>query len=178
MDKIDDIITIPLLGRFWNKVKAFLLGELEEKANDGDLTAHVDDKENPHGVTKAQLGLDKVNNTADSAKTVKHAGTADSATKATQDANGNVITDTYATKQELASVGISIDVETFTASDSRWGSAVDGFYPLTIATDKCCLGVYEQNENDYVKVEVGITMNGTNTIVYAPAKFGGRALFV
>lgn len=175
---MDSLITNELLARFWNKVKVYITGELEEKANDGDLTAHVDDKENPHGVTKAQLGLDKVNNTADSAKTVKHAGTADSATKATQDANGNVITDTYATKQELASVGISIDVETFTASDSRWGSAVDGFYPLTIATDKCCLGVYEQNENDYVKVEVGITMSGTNTILHAPAKFAGRALFI
>lgn len=175
---MDSLITNKLLARFWNKVKVYITGELEEKANDGDLTAHVDDKENPHGVTKTQIGLGNVNNTADSDKTVKHAGTADSATKATQDANGNDIASTYATKDELNSVGISIDVETFTASDSRWGSAVDGFYPLTIATDKCCLGVYEQNENDYVKVEVGITMNGTNTIVYAPAKFGGRALFV
>jgi hypothetical protein len=65
------------------------------------IDAHSTNKSNPHGVTKAQLGLGNVDNTADSAKTVKAAGTATTATKATQDASGNVITTTYATKTEL-----------------------------------------------------------------------------
>ena len=52
-------------------------------------------------ITKSNIGLGNVDNTADANKTVKHATTADSAasaTKATQDASGNVITSTYETK--------------------------------------------------------------------------------
>ena len=52
-------------------------------------------------ITKANIGLGNVDNTADANKSVKHAATADSATsatKATQDASGNVITSTYETK--------------------------------------------------------------------------------
>lgn len=37
---------------------------------DGRVTAHQADHVNPHGVTKAQLGLDSVDNTADAAKPV------------------------------------------------------------------------------------------------------------
>ena len=37
---------------------------------------HADDKENPHTVTAAQLGLDKVDNTSDSEKSVKYASEA------------------------------------------------------------------------------------------------------
>ena len=90
-------------------------------------------------ITKADVGLGNVDNTADSAKsvasagklttartvsltgdaagsaefdgskdaaievTVSHAAASDSATKATQDASGNVIADTYATKTEVSS---------------------------------------------------------------------------
>ena len=68
------------------------------KANASDLTAHTGNKSNPHGVTKAQVGLGNVDNTADADKSVKHATSADTATKATQDGNGNNIVDTYATK--------------------------------------------------------------------------------
>lgn len=44
-----------------------------------ELAAHAARKDNPHGVTKAQLGLGNVNNTADSAKSVNYATTAGSA---------------------------------------------------------------------------------------------------
>lgn len=43
------------------------------------LAAHAARADNPHGVTKAQLGLGNVNNTADSAKSVNYATTAGSA---------------------------------------------------------------------------------------------------
>lgn len=58
-------------------------------------------------ITKANIGLGNVDNTADSAKSVAYATSAGSATsatsatKATQDASGNTITTTYATKTEL-----------------------------------------------------------------------------
>lgn len=37
------------------------------------LSTHAANKKNPHGITAAQIGLDKVNNTADSSKTVSTA---------------------------------------------------------------------------------------------------------
>lgn len=60
-------------------------------------------------LAKSDVGLGNVDNTADSAKSVKYATSADtatnatsagSATKATQDASGNVITSTYETKAD------------------------------------------------------------------------------
>lgn len=63
-----------------------------------DLTAHVDDKENPHGVTKEQIGLDLVDNTADADKSVKHAVSAE------QDGDGNVISQTYVKNETVDSI--------------------------------------------------------------------------
>ena len=56
-----------------------------------NLTAHTSNKSNPHGVTAAQIGLGNVNNTADSAKSVKYAtssGSAGSVTGVVPIANG------------------------------------------------------------------------------------------
>lgn len=65
------------------------------------LISHLANTSNPHSVTAAQVGLGNVNNTADANKSVKYATSAGSATKATQDASGNVITSTYATAANL-----------------------------------------------------------------------------
>lgn len=43
------------------------------------INDHIANKANPHGVTKAQVGLGNVDNTADSAKSVKYATSAGSA---------------------------------------------------------------------------------------------------
>lgn len=53
---------------------------IAKKATTSDLTAHTGNTSNPHGVTKAQVGLDKVDNTADADKSVKHATSADTLT--------------------------------------------------------------------------------------------------
>lgn len=53
------------------------------------LIAHIANKNNPHVVTKAQVGLEKVDNTADSEKSVAEAA------KATNDENGQNIAGTY-----------------------------------------------------------------------------------
>ena len=45
------------------------------KAN-SDFTSHSTNESNPHGVTKAQIGLGNVDNTADSKKSVKYATSA------------------------------------------------------------------------------------------------------
>lgn len=55
---------------FWNRVSACLT-EIRAK-----LSGHANDQANPHGVTAAQVGLDKVNNTPDSEKAVAFASEA------------------------------------------------------------------------------------------------------
>lgn len=58
---------------FWSKVTK-AIKELQTK-----LKGHAEDKTNPHGVTKTQVGLDKVDNTSDSEKSVKTASFASEA---------------------------------------------------------------------------------------------------
>lgn len=52
-----------------------------DEATSKNITDHKNDKNNPHGVTKEQIGLDKVNNTADSEKAVAFASEANVARK-------------------------------------------------------------------------------------------------
>lgn len=56
--------------------------DLSGKADKSALETHTSNKSNPHGVTKEQIGLDKVDNTEDSEKSVKYATSAGSATSA------------------------------------------------------------------------------------------------
>lgn len=56
--------------------------DLSGKADKSALETHTSNKSNPHGVTKAQIGLDKVDNTKDSEKSVKYATSAGSAASA------------------------------------------------------------------------------------------------
>lgn len=58
-------------------------------------------------ITPANLGINIVNNTKDEDKNVNHSKTSDSATKATQDSDGNAIVDFYATKAESNSQRVS-----------------------------------------------------------------------
>lgn len=68
--------------------------ELDKKALQTDLAAHVSDFNNPHHVTKEQVGLGKVDNTSDLEKPISIA---------VQEALNNIKIDAtgYATKEEL-----------------------------------------------------------------------------
>lgn len=105
-------------GNFTSNNVEGALAEIAELANNSGVTGVKGDAETDYrkgnvNITKANIGLGNVDNTADANKSVKHATSADSATtaasattansatKATQDASGNVITTTYATKNEL-----------------------------------------------------------------------------
>ena len=77
------------------------------------LISHLANVGNPHSVTKAQVGLGNVDNTADNAKSVKYATSAGSATKATQDASGNNIATTYAKAESVLYI-VSFDSSTGT----------------------------------------------------------------
>ena len=84
------------------------------------VNAHIANKNNPHSVTKVQVGLGNVNNTADSAKSVKYAasaGTASTATKATQDSSGQQINSTY-----IKNLSVSGRTVTYTRGDGTTGT--------------------------------------------------------
>ena len=66
-----------------------------------NLSGHISNKSNPHGISKSTIGLSNVDNTADKDKSVKYATNAGTAMKATQDGNGKDIAATYATKDEV-----------------------------------------------------------------------------
>lgn len=76
------------------------LAEVAELAKNGGVTGVKGDAESAYrkgnvNITKANIGLGNVDNTADANKSVA------SAVKATQDGDGNVIKSTYATKTEV-----------------------------------------------------------------------------
>lgn len=76
------------------------LAEVAELAKNGGVTGVKGDTESAYrkgnvNITKANIGLGNVDNTADANKSVA------SAVKATQDSDGHVIKDTYATKNEV-----------------------------------------------------------------------------
>lgn len=109
---IDTSLTYRWAGSGYVEISpSIALGETSSTAYRGDrgavAYAHVSDTSNPHHVTKAQLGLDKVNNTSDSEKTVD---------KAVKDGAGNVIPSTYETKldadDKLTSAKSYTDVKT------------------------------------------------------------------
>lgn len=64
-------------------------------------------------ITPANLGITVVNNTADSDKSVKHATTAESATKATQDGDGRTITETYTTVEDMGNCRLKYENGSF-----------------------------------------------------------------
>lgn len=120
-------------GNFTSNNVEGALAEVAEIAKTGGVTGVKGDAETTYrkgnvNITKANIGLGNVDNTADANKSVKHATSADSATtatsattagsatKATQDASGNVITSTYATKTELQEVAAG-KKNTFTYDD-------------------------------------------------------------
>lgn len=77
VDAIDDRVTAlenapgTDLTNYYNKTETN--GLLDGKVDDADLTAHTGNTSNPHGVTKAQVGLSNVDNTADTAKPISTA---------------------------------------------------------------------------------------------------------
>ena len=79
-----------------------------------DLIAHLANKSNPHSVTKAQVGLGSVDNTADSAKSVKYATTSGNLTNLTATVTElNVLDGITATTAELNYTdGVTSNIQT------------------------------------------------------------------
>lgn len=112
------------------------------------INDHLADKENPHEVTKAQIGLGNVDNTADADKNVK---------AATNDSKGQNIADTY-----IKSLSVSGQTITYTKGDGDTGTittqdtnttysvATSSVAGLMSASDKAKLDGIASGANAYV----------------------------
>lgn len=92
-----------------------------------NLSSHTDNKSNPHGINKSQIGLGNVDNTADADKNVK---------SSIEDADGQVISDTYIKNLSVSGQTITYTygnntTETITTQDTTYTSLKNP-YSLTI----------------------------------------------
>lgn len=90
---------------FMSKTDKAKLDGIEEGAQVNTVTGVKGNSESSYrtgniNITKANIGLGNVDNTADSTKNVLYATSAGSATKATKDSSNNTITSTYETKAD------------------------------------------------------------------------------
>lgn len=105
--------------------------DLTPYAKVADLNAHKSDKSNPHGVTKAQVGLGKVDNTSDSEK-VNTAG------NPIHDALSNKVNkDDIATTQKLGLIKAG------TTSGNKYGVNVDASGAATVTVNWTDQNVYQ-----------------------------------
>lgn len=132
------------------------------------------------GSTANQLSVNTGGTTA--TITINNVANATSATKATQDASGNVITSTYATKDEVTEAvtgAASVTKTEFTASSANWGTLSNGYYPFTLAASgKHFLGMYRTNGSTYESVMVDVVESGSNIIIQSTEKFAGFVLTI
>lgn len=109
-----------------------VIGEVAGTAYDGSkgkalsdaFNAHASNIDNPHQVTKGQVGLGNVDNTADKDKNVN---------SAIKDGSGNVISETYATLEALGAAGDIVDgvIESVSALNEFAESAADSINQLS-----------------------------------------------
>lgn len=109
----DDASKLEAMSRYGIKNAVFdpLQNQINNKADSSALTNHINDTSNPHVVTKAQVGLENVNNTSDLNKPIS------TATQTALNAKQNTLT---------PGPGISIvgDVISSTASAPEWGDII------------------------------------------------------
>lgn len=117
-------------GNFTSNNVEGALAEVAEIAKSGGVTGVKGDAESAYrkgnvNITKANIGLGNVDNTADANKSVKYATDAG---KATNDSAGNNIINTYATKNEL-SEGLAGKANTKTYENYQAFVAAMGLLP-------------------------------------------------
>ena len=118
-----------------------------------NLTAHINDKENPHEVTQAQVGLGNVNNTSDANKPISIA---------TQTALNEKL-------DKTAVVDVTAEALKGQAADAK--SVYDALQALPTGTD-ISLGVTGASVGDIVKVKA-VDENGKPTAWEAADMVGG-----
>lgn len=130
------------------------------KATADSLAEHIADTDNPHGVTKQQVGLGNVDNTPDSEKVVA---------QATKDGNGDNIADTYIKKSsivtEINSSGTNTQVPSaaavYAGTVNVWTGTQAEYDALTTKDERT---VYLVTDSDIVLYDYDLAeIQGTNT---------------
>lgn len=130
------------------------------KATADSLAEHIADTDNPHGVTKQQVGLGNVDNTPDSEKVVA---------QATKDGNGDNIADTYIKKSsivtEINSGGTDTQVPSaaavYAGTVNVWTGTQAEYDALTTKDERT---VYLVTDSDIVLYDYDLAeIQGTNT---------------
>ena len=161
-----------------------VLEEIKNIADTGGVTS-VNGKTGTVTLTKSDVGLGNVDNTADSAKSVA------SAVTATKDASGNIITSTYATKSELTSgLAGKQAAGSYATLDSdgkvpasQLPSYVDdvleyankGSFPTTGEAGKIYVAkdtniTYRWSGTSYIEISASLALGETSSTAYAGSK--------
>ena len=116
------------------------------KTNDATVNAHIAKKDNPHAVTKSQVGLSNVSNVAQASKTEfdAHVGDATHATIEEKDI-WNAKQDTIIAGNNLTKSG-----NTLNATDTKYSNATTKVSGLMSNTDKTKLDGVASGANKYV----------------------------
>jgi hypothetical protein len=147
-----------------------------------DLSGYQTKSDNSLNTTAKTVveAINEVKSTADTAKSTSSTNstsitniingttTVGKATKATQDASGNVITSTYATKTESDAKVKKVTFSDYTLSDDEYT------YTVNIGENYEVIAVYKASGSSYVKIDtVGLEKSGSNAIITADIKLSG-----
>lgn len=119
-------------------------------AKTADLTAHTGNKSNPHGVTKAQVGLGNVDNTADANKPVS-------------------------TAQKSYVDNFQPAITTLTAASGTLTLAVNKVYSAAITGNTTFSLPTPGNKNVFNQIKVMLKVTGTPTINWGTTQFFNKA---
>ena len=128
---------------------------------------------NPYSLTIQKNGTQVGDSYDGSAAKTINIGVPTALSDLTDDANHRLVTDTE--KATWNAKQNAFVIESFTATDSRWGALQSGYYTLTIPSSKkpliCFNSVGEQ-------ILAGLKQDGTNIYVITDTKFAGTVLTI
>lgn len=150
--KVDDFV------QFYNSTADFIITRLGDGTLAGTLTSHIANTSNPHAVTKAQVGLGSVNNTADADKPVSTLQQEALDLKLTENtspaASGTALTMTKSgTNGQFKKLKITGDMTISSDADS-----------VTIGASGSTLKKFQEDSSDAGNVYRGLAPNDTGAI--------------
>lgn len=161
----------------WILSNGVYVEDLDEKADQTDLVAHVNDTANPHSVTKTQVGLGNVDNTSDTNKPIS------TATQAALDTKAPAISIPQSSVPYRTLAGFGAPDTSFGVSSGVGAGTIasrDGAGALAAATPTAASHLTRKDyvdTADALKVnKAGDTMTGTLTVPQINFTGGPRQL--
>lgn len=145
-----DIVSITAISGLSAKTVQDALAEIYAEAQQGGVTGVKGNAESTYrtgnvNITKANIGLGNVDNTADADKHVAYA------TQAQQDAEGHVFTAYYATQQGLQNAQATADNALAIATSRSSGYSFDTYDDMVTALKSAANGTYHIGDSLFIK---------------------------